>query len=66
MREDKIRGLLENLIRNSEGNYNRKLLGMRSMDEYLIEKESLIDETINQIYNQDIINEINRLRGDLK
>lgn len=66
MREDKIRGLLENLIKNSEGSYNRKLLGMRSMDEYLIEKESLIEETINQIYNQDIINEINRLIGDLK
>lgn len=66
MKEYKIRGLLENLIRNSEGNYNRKLLGMRSMDEYLIEKESLIEETINKIYNQDIINEINRLIGDLK
>ncbi|CAH1193492.1 Hypothetical protein DAL_136 [Psychrobacter phage D'Alembert] len=66
MKKDKIRQLLERLVKNSESNQNRKLLGVISDEGYIIEKESLIEDTINQIYNQDIITEINRLRGDLR
>lgn len=66
MKEDNIRKLLEILIRDSEGNYNRKILGLRSTDEYLVEKESLIEDVINQIINQDIIDEINNLKRKLR
>lgn len=66
MREDAIRALLERLVKDSESNNNRKVLGIRSNDEYSIEKESLIEDAVVQISNLDISIEINRLKRGYK
>ena len=66
MKEFQMRKLLEQLAREIESNSNRKILGIRNVEEYKIEKESLIEDVINKLNNLDIAIEIDRLNRGFK
>lgn len=64
-KENSIRKLLNSFSKDLEGNHNRKTLGLRSYEEYIVEKESLIEDTIRKLNNLDVINEIRKLQEKL-
>lgn len=64
-KENDIRILLNSFSKDLEGNHNRKTLGLRSHEEYIVEKESLIEDTIRKLNNLDVINEIRKLQEKL-
>ena len=66
MDDSNLRKILEDLAIDLQGNHNRKVLGMKSMDEYIIEKESLIEEVISKINNAEILSEIQKLKRMLR
>ena len=64
-KENSIRKLLDSFSKDLEGNHNRKTLGLRSHEEYIVEKEALVEDTIRKLNNLDIIIEICKLQGKL-
>lgn len=64
-KENDIRNLLNSLSKDLESNHNRKTLGLRSHEEYIVEKESLVEDVIRKLINLDVINEIRKLQDKL-
>lgn len=64
-KENSIRKLLDSFSKDLEGNHNRKTLGLRSYEEYVVEKEALVEDTIHKLNNLDIIIEIRKLQEKL-
>lgn len=60
-KENNIRKLLNSFSKDLESNHNREILGLRSYEEYLVEKESLVEDTIRKLKNLDVISEIREL-----
>ena len=64
-KENSVRKLLNNFSKDLEGNHNRKTLGLRSYEEYVVEKEALVEDTIHKLNSLDIIIEIRKLQERL-
>lgn len=64
-KDNDIRKLLDSFSKDLESNHNRKTLGLRSHEEYIVEKESLVEDTIRKLNNLDVINEIRKLQEKL-
>ena len=64
-KENSIRKLLDGFSKDLEDNHNRKTLGLRSHEEYIVEKEALVEDTIRKLNNLDIIIEICKLQERL-
>lgn len=64
-RDNNIRKLLDSFSKDLESNHNRKTLGLRSYEEYVVEKEALVEYTIDKINNLDTIIEIRKLKEKL-
>lgn len=64
-KENDIRKLLNSFSKDLESNHNRKTLGLRSHEEYIVEKEALVEDTIDKLNNLDIIIEIRKLQEKL-
>ena len=64
-KENSVRKLLNNFSKDLEGNHNRKTLGLRSHEEYIVEKESLTEDTVRKLSNLDYIIEIRKLQEKL-
>ena len=61
-KEKSIRKLLNSFSKDLEGNHNRKTLGLRSYEEYVVEKEALVEYTIVKLNNLDTNIEIRKLQ----
>ena len=66
MKDESLKEFLEDLINCHKGEYNRHLIGMTSLEEYEDRKDGMIEDTINQIGNLSIMDEINNLKRGLK
>lgn len=64
-KENDIRNLLNSFSKDLESNHNRKTLGLRSHEEYIVEKECLVEDIIRKLNNLDVINEIRKLQEKL-
>ena len=64
-KENNIRKLLNSFSKYLEDNHNRKTLGLRSYEEYIVEKEALVEDTIDKLNNLDTIIEIRKLQEKL-
>ena len=64
-KESNIRKLLNSFSKDLESNHNREILGLRSYEEYIVEKEALVEDTIRKLTNLDVISEISELQEKL-